>query len=173
MGKVIRRRSPGARPHGPGRAAGLTEPTGRRARPADPRFGRAPGQVRNNAVMLAIRRLAGHDSWVLTDSGTVAGFAVAAHRPPGGAEILQIAVDLARRGQRLGTVLLDWVLGVLAAVGVSVVEAKTLDASAGFRRENDVWLIAEYLMSGWLGEDDLTGIMGGNFMRVSEQAVPG
>jgi membrane dipeptidase len=42
----------------------------------------------------------------------------------------------------------------------------------GFRRENDVRLIAEYLRSAGFGEDDLTGIMGGNFMRVFEQAVP-
>jgi membrane dipeptidase len=43
---------------------------------------------------------------------------------------------------------------------------------AGFRRENDVRLIAEYLRSAGFGGDDLTGIMGGNFMRVFEQAVP-
>ena len=38
-----------------------------------------------------------------------------------------------RRGHGLGTVLLDWVLGELAADGVSVVEAKTLDQSAGYQ----------------------------------------
>jgi membrane dipeptidase len=43
---------------------------------------------------------------------------------------------------------------------------------AGFRRENDVRLIAKYLMSAGFGADDLAGIMGGNFMRVFEQAVP-
>ena len=42
----------------------------------------------------------------------------------------------------------------------------------GFRRENDVRLIAECLMSAGFGADDLAGIMGGNFMRVFEQAVP-
>ena len=83
-----------------------------------------PGQIERDA--------AGHDGWVLTDSGTVAGFAIASRRPPGGAEILWIAVDPARRGQRLGTVLLDHVLDELAAAGVSVVEAKTLDRSAGY-----------------------------------------
>jgi GNAT superfamily N-acetyltransferase len=67
------------------------------------------------------RDAVGHDSWVLTDSAAVAGFAVAVRRPPGGAEILWIAVDPARRGQGLGTVLLD-----------RVVEAKTLDRSAGY-----------------------------------------
>lgn len=37
-----------------------------------------------------------------------------------------------RRGQRLGTALLDRVLPELAAAGVSVVEAKTLDRSADY-----------------------------------------
>jgi len=70
------------------------------------------------------RDAAAHDCWVITDSGTVAGFAVAARRPPGAAEILWIAVDQARRGRGLGTVLLDRVLGELAAAGVSVVEGQ-------------------------------------------------
>ena len=43
---------------------------------------------------------------------------------------------------------------------------------AGFRRENDVRLIAEYLMSAGFSADDLAGIMGGNFMRVLEHAAP-
>jgi ribosomal protein S18 acetylase RimI-like enzyme len=83
-----------------------------------------PGMIERDA--------AGRDGWVLTDSGTVAGFAVATRRPPGGAEILWIAVDPARRGQGLGTVLLDHVLDELAAAGVGVVEAKTLDRSADY-----------------------------------------
>ncbi|HMD93060.1 MAG TPA: hypothetical protein VKG80_10470 [Trebonia sp.] len=37
-----------------------------------------------------------HEAWVITDSGTIAGFAVAARKSPGGAEILWIAVDAAR-----------------------------------------------------------------------------
>jgi len=45
---------------------------------------------------------------------------------------LWIAVAPARRGQGLGTALLDRVLADLAAAGVSVVEAKTLDASADY-----------------------------------------
>lgn len=40
----------------------------------------------------------------------------------------------------------------------------------GFRRENDVRLIAEYLTSAGFSQDDLEGIMGENFMRVFEQA---
>jgi microsomal dipeptidase-like Zn-dependent dipeptidase len=44
---------------------------------------------------------------------------------------------------------------------------------AGFRRENDIRRIAEHLRSAGFGEDDLPGIMGGNFMRVFESGRPG
>jgi hypothetical protein len=37
------------------------------------------------------RDTARHEAWVITDHGTVAGFAVAARKSPGGAEILWIA----------------------------------------------------------------------------------
>jgi GNAT superfamily N-acetyltransferase len=43
-----------------------------------------------------------------------------------------MAVDPARRGQGLGTVLLERMLGELAADDISVVEVKTLDRSAGY-----------------------------------------
>jgi hypothetical protein len=69
---------------------------------------------------------------VLTDTGEVAAFGVAARRPPAAAEILWIAVDPPRRGRGLGTVLLDRVLEDLAVGEVSVVVAKTLDRSAGY-----------------------------------------
>jgi GNAT superfamily N-acetyltransferase len=84
-----------------------------------------PGQVE--------RDISRHGGWVLTDSGDVAGFAVAARRSPGAAEILWMAVDPSRRGRGFGTVLLDRMLGELAADGVSVVEVKTLDRSAGYQ----------------------------------------
>jgi GNAT superfamily N-acetyltransferase len=74
-----------------------------------------------------------HQAWVLTDSGTVAGVAVAARKSPGGAEILWFAIDAARRGRGHGTRLLGHVLDHLASAGISVVEAKTLDRSAGYR----------------------------------------
>ena len=76
---------------------------------------------------------ADHEAWVITDPDGVAGFAIAARKSPGGAEILWIAVEAARRGQGHGTRLLGHVLGDLAAAGVSVVEAKTLDASSGYQ----------------------------------------
>jgi ribosomal protein S18 acetylase RimI-like enzyme len=79
------------------------------------------------------RDAADHEAWVITDAGTVAGFAVAARKSPGGAEILWIAIDAARRGRGLGTRLLGHVLEHLGADGVSVVEAKTLDRSSGYR----------------------------------------
>jgi ribosomal protein S18 acetylase RimI-like enzyme len=78
------------------------------------------------------RDAAAHDAWVLTDAREIAGFAVAARRPPGGAEILWIAVDPACRGRGLGTMFLESVLEDLAADGVSGVEVKTLDRSAGY-----------------------------------------
>jgi GNAT superfamily N-acetyltransferase len=92
-----------------------------------------PDYFTSNVPGLVERDAASHDSWVVADSGNVAGFAVAARRPPGAAEILWIAVDPARRGHGLGTMLLDRVLDELAAAGVSVVEAKTLDQSADYR----------------------------------------
>ena len=74
-----------------------------------------------------------HDAWVLTDSGSVAGIAVAARKSPGGAEILWIAVEASHRGRGYGTQLLRHVLGCLATAGISVVEAKTLDPSADYQ----------------------------------------
>ena len=84
-----------------------------------------PGKVERDA--------ASHDAWVITDSEAVAGFAVAAGKSPGGAEILWMAIDAAYRGRGYGTRLLGHVLDHLAADGVSVVEAKTLDSSSGYR----------------------------------------
>lgn len=78
------------------------------------------------------RDAADHAGWVLTDAGAVAGFAVVARRSPGGAEILWLAVDQARRGHGFGTALLQGVLGELSGDGVSVVEVKTLDRSADY-----------------------------------------
>jgi GNAT superfamily N-acetyltransferase len=73
-----------------------------------------------------------HDGWVVADSDAVVGFAIAERKSAGGAEILWMAVDRAWRGRGQGTVLLRRVLADLAADGVSVVEVKTLDRSAGY-----------------------------------------
>jgi GNAT superfamily N-acetyltransferase len=79
------------------------------------------------------RDAADHEAWVLTESEAVAAIAVVARKSPGGAEILWMAVDAARRGRGHGTRLLSHVLDQLAAAGISVVEAKTLDRSSGYR----------------------------------------
>jgi ribosomal protein S18 acetylase RimI-like enzyme len=83
-----------------------------------------PGKVERDA--------ADHGAWVITDDGTIAGFAIAARKSPGGAEILWIAVDAPRRGRGHGTRLLTDVMDDLAETGVSVVTVKTLDSSAGY-----------------------------------------
>jgi len=44
---------------------------------------------------------------------------------------------------------------------------------AGFRREQDVRLIADHLRSSGFNQDDVEGIMGGNFMRVFEEIAHG
>jgi ribosomal protein S18 acetylase RimI-like enzyme len=67
------------------------------------------GQVERDAAV--------YDAWVLTDTDEIAGFAVAARRPPCGAEILWIAVAPIRRGRGVGTMLLNRVLEDLAAAG--------------------------------------------------------
>jgi GNAT superfamily N-acetyltransferase len=83
-----------------------------------------PGKVEHDADS--------HEAWVITDDGTITGFAIAARKSPGGAEILWIAVDAPRRGQGHGTRLLNNVMDDLAETGVSVVTVKTLDSSAGY-----------------------------------------
>jgi GNAT superfamily N-acetyltransferase len=92
-----------------------------------------PDYFTDDVPAKAVRDAASHEAWIITDSGTVAGFAVVARKSPGGAEILWIAVDAVRRGRGHGTALLGHVLDHLAAAGVSVVEAKTLDRSSGYR----------------------------------------
>ena len=42
----------------------------------------------------------------------------------------------------------------------------------GYRGEQDVWLIARNLASSGFSQDEVEGIMGGNFMRVFEQIAP-
>jgi GNAT superfamily N-acetyltransferase len=73
-----------------------------------------------------------HQGWVVTENDGVAAFAVVDRRSQLAAEILWIAVRADRRRSRLGTTLLDHVLQALGADGVQLVEAKTLDGSAGY-----------------------------------------
>jgi GNAT superfamily N-acetyltransferase len=92
-----------------------------------------PDYFTDDAPAKAERYAASHEAWAITDSGTVTGFAIAARKSPGGAEILWIAVDAARRGCAHGTRLPGHVMDHLATAGISVVEAKTLDRSSGYR----------------------------------------
>jgi len=73
-----------------------------------------------------------HDAWVIGDPGEVVGFAIVAKKSAAAAEISWMAVDAAHRGRGHGTALLAHVMDYLAASGISVVEVKTLDASAGY-----------------------------------------
>ena len=92
-----------------------------------------PDYFTDDVPAKAVRDAARHEAWVLIDYGTVIGIAVAARKSPSGAEILWLAVASARRGHGHGTRLLGHVLDHLAAEGISVVEAKTLDRSSGYR----------------------------------------
>jgi len=73
-----------------------------------------------------------HHGWVVTEDGIVVGFAIVDRRSPLAAEVLWMAVRADHRHQGLGSRLLDHVLQVLSTEGVELVEAKTLDGSAGY-----------------------------------------
>jgi ribosomal protein S18 acetylase RimI-like enzyme len=90
-----------------------------------------PGYFTDDVPAKVEHDAASHEAWAITDSGAVTGFAIAARKSPAGGEILWIAIDDARRGCGHGTRLLAHVLDDLAASGISVVEAKTLDQSSG------------------------------------------
>lgn len=74
-----------------------------------------------------------HPTWVAhDDDDRVLGLAVVELRPPGAAEILWLAVTPAHRNSGIGTLLVDRVFGDLAPDGLRLMEAKTLDHSAGY-----------------------------------------
>jgi GNAT superfamily N-acetyltransferase len=72
-----------------------------------------------------------HGGWIAED-GTPVGLTIVDRRSSAAAEILWAAVHPARRGAGVGTLLIDHVLDALAADGVLLVEAKTLDRAAGY-----------------------------------------
>jgi GNAT superfamily N-acetyltransferase len=75
-----------------------------------------------------------HRGWVAcADDGSdrLIGFAVIDQRGRA-AEVLWIAIDAAQRGRGIGTTLLDRLLADLAAAGVQLVEAKTLDQTTDY-----------------------------------------
>ena len=73
-----------------------------------------------------------HSAWVIDAAHEVAGFAVVDRRSAVAAEILWAAVRPDHRGQGIGTFLIEHMLRELAADGVSLVEAKTLDRSSDY-----------------------------------------
>jgi GNAT superfamily N-acetyltransferase len=74
-----------------------------------------------------------HKGWVVSESpGSIVGFAVVARRSQRAAEVLWIAVDGARRGAGVGSLLLNHLLTELEGDGVQLVEAKTLDQTADY-----------------------------------------
>jgi GNAT superfamily N-acetyltransferase len=77
--------------------------------------------------------LGAHLGWVAVESGRVVGFAVVERRSAAAAEILWIAVADSRRGQGVGSALLDQLVTELAGEGVRVIEVKTLDKSANYQ----------------------------------------
>jgi ribosomal protein S18 acetylase RimI-like enzyme len=78
------------------------------------------------------RSLREHGGWVIEDANEVVGFVIVERRGERAAEILWAAVAAERRGAGLGARLIDHALDRLAAVGVQIVEVKTLDASADY-----------------------------------------
>jgi len=72
-----------------------------------------------------------HQGWTAADD-EVLGFAIVDRRSSTTAEILWAAVHRDRRGTGIGTLLIEHVLDTLAQDGVVLVEAKTLDRSAGY-----------------------------------------
>jgi GNAT superfamily N-acetyltransferase len=74
----------------------------------------------------------GHDRWVLEADDGVIGFAVVARARPRSAEVEWIGIDPDHRGRGHGTALLEAILAELVAAGTALVEAKTLDATAGY-----------------------------------------
>ncbi len=73
-----------------------------------------------------------HLVWVAVDGDCTAGVVFVERRYLISAEIMIAAVLPERHGVGIGTQLVDHVLDYLRAEGVMLVEAKTLDASAGY-----------------------------------------
>ena len=73
-----------------------------------------------------------HRAWTVGDEHEVVGFVIVDRRSSTTAEILWAAVHPSRRGAGAGTLLVDHVLDALAEEGVVLVEAKTLDRTAGY-----------------------------------------
>jgi GNAT superfamily N-acetyltransferase len=73
-----------------------------------------------------------HMALVADVDGTVVGFVLIERRHRRSAEVLYLAVHPAFRNQGIGSLVLSAALDALGADGVVLVEAKTLDATAGY-----------------------------------------
>lgn len=73
-----------------------------------------------------------HFVWVAAERNSIVGFILVEHRYRTAAEITIAAVTPERQGTGIGTMLVDEALDHLREVGVTLVEAKTLDESAGY-----------------------------------------
>jgi ribosomal protein S18 acetylase RimI-like enzyme len=73
-----------------------------------------------------------HLVWVAAGTEQIEGFVLAERRYPTAAEITIAAVTPERQGTGIGTQLVDAALAHLREQGVVLVEAKTLDVSAGY-----------------------------------------
>jgi GNAT superfamily N-acetyltransferase len=76
--------------------------------------------------------LTAHDSWVIVEDGAVIEFAIVERRRPTAAEVRWAATVATRRGQGIGTALIEHVLNELRGDGTQLVEVKTLDPTAGY-----------------------------------------
>ena len=79
-----------------------------------------------------VAELLANPAWVAVDGPEVLGFVLAPRRFSKAAEITFAAVMPSRRNSGIGKALVEHCLAELAALGVSIVEVKTLDASANF-----------------------------------------
>jgi ribosomal protein S18 acetylase RimI-like enzyme len=119
------------------------------------------------------RDLSGHPSWVAVDDSDIVGFVLAPRRFAAGAEITFAAVTPARRNEGIGTALVERCLADLAAAGVSMVEVKTLDASAGY--EPYVSTRAFWERRGFVQIDCIDPLLGwdpGNPSAIYARAIP-
>jgi GNAT superfamily N-acetyltransferase len=73
-----------------------------------------------------------HLVWVAIDVDAIAGFVFVERRYATSAEVVIAAVTPERQGAGIGTRLVDHALQFLREAGVVLVEAKTLDVSAGY-----------------------------------------
>ena len=78
------------------------------------------------------RDLPGSPAWVAVERDRLLGFVLARRRFSSGAEITFAAVIPSCRNSGIGTALVERCLAELSALGVSMVEVKRLDASAGY-----------------------------------------